>query len=162
VQSRQYEAIKAALAAGKPLQYATGKAWFLNRPFMVNSHVLIPRPETEELVSWIAGDHFKAAQELHILDIGTGSGCIPISLKLVLPGAEISGCDISDDALAVAGENAKALNADVNFFRCNILDNAETDSLPVYDIIVSNPPYVPAKEIAGIADHVKNHEPHLA
>lgn len=159
-QQQQYELMKTDLATGKPLQYVTGVAWFMGRPFRVNNNVLIPRPETEELVSWIAGDHFKQAPE--ILDIGTGSACIPVSLKLALPESTIYSCDVSEGALEVAIENAGRLEAAVEFFRLDFLDKKQREVLSNFDVIVSNPPYIPQSEAANIHSNVKDHEPHLA
>ncbi|RYD57063.1 MAG: peptide chain release factor N(5)-glutamine methyltransferase [Sphingobacteriales bacterium] len=159
-QQLQYEIMKTDLAAGKPLQYVTGTAWFMGRPFKVDSNVLIPRPETEELVSWIAGDYFKQSPEL--LDIGTGSGCIPISLKLALPDSIIYSCDVSADALAIAEENAGRLEVEVELFQLDFLNEAQREVLSAFDVIVSNPPYIPQSEAANIHTNVKDHEPHLA
>lgn len=160
LQHTTYIAAKEALALGKPLQYVTGTAWFMNRPFIVNEHVLIPRPETEELVDWIVKDN--AGKPITILDIGTGSGCIPVSLKLEMPTATITSCDISNDALLVATENAKQLNAAIHFLQLDFLDTTAQDVLPAYDVIVSNPPYIPQYEMQNMHSNVKDHEPHLA
>lgn len=143
-----------------PIQYIIGEAWFLERKFSVNPSVLIPRPETEELVMWVVQDY--SGQQAHILDIGTGSGCIPISLKLELPESTVSACDISAAALATAGMNAQNLNAAIDFFEVNILDAAVRGELPVVDCIVSNPPYIPVAEANTMESHVREHEPHLA
>jgi release factor glutamine methyltransferase len=159
-QQQQYEVMRNDLAAGKPLQYVTGVAWFMGRPFKVDNNVLIPRPETEELVSWIAKDYFKQAPE--ILDIGTGSGCIPISLKLALPDSTVYSCDISAGAIAVATENTGRLEADVELFQLDFLNKEQREVLSGFDIIVSNPPYIPQSEAANIHTNVKDHEPHLA
>jgi len=170
-QQEQYDKAASELIKGKPLQYITGAAWFLGRGFHVNEYVLIPRPETEELVHWIITDHrqgnsdnqgwFSSSQS-HILDIGTGSGCIPVSLKLALPEATVAACDISSDALAVASRNAEVLHAAVDFHRLDFLNPAEYQSLRHYDIIVSNPPYIPAAEKEKLHTNVRDHEPGLA
>lgn len=159
-QAAQYETIKAGLLAARPLQYVLGTAWFMGRAYMVNENVLIPRPETEELVQWIVDEHKDAA--ISILDIGTGSGCIPISLKLTLPAATVSSCDISESALEVAKQNAARLDAAVNFMHLDFLDVMQQGELGMYDVIVSNPPYIPLSEKETLHDNVKNHEPALA
>jgi release factor glutamine methyltransferase len=158
---RQIEQDKPKLVAGKPLQQVIGYEWFLNRKFKVNEHVLIPRPETEELVAWITADN-SSATELSILDIGSGSGCIPISLKLEMPQAIITSCDVSGEALSVARENAAVLQANVSFLQLDFLNVEGRNSLPQYDIIVSNPPYIPETEAVNMHTNVKEYEPHIA
>ena len=149
-----------ALKEGRPIQYITGKAWFMGNELMVNENVLIPRPETEELVDWVTEYATIIDKPLQIMDIGTGSGCIAISLKLALPNCMVAGLDISEDALEVAKENAKQLNAEISWMQENILD---TTYLPnKFDIIVSNPPYIPFKENVNIQVQVKNFEPSIA
>lgn len=148
------------LLTGKPLQYVTGSAWFMNREFIVNEHVLIPRPETEELVQWIIDDNKK--ENLTIFDIGTGSGCIPISLKLALPAAVVTTCDISEMALETAAANAKKQMANIHFIGMDILDTEQQNNTGVYDVIVSNPPYIPVAEKANMHSNVKDHEPEIA
>lgn len=145
-----------------PIQYQLGTTHFYGLEFEVNENVLIPRPETEELVQWILQDcaKIKLTPEFSILDIGTGSGCIPISLKKNLPQATVSAIDVSEKALEVAQRNAKWNGADIYFVLKNIL---ETDNLGVnYDIIVSNPPYVRHLEKQEIKKNVLDYEPHLA
>jgi len=149
-----------ALKKGKPIQYITGKAWFMGNELLVNENVLIPRPETEELVDWVIEYATIKNKALQILDIGTGSGCIAISLKLALPNCMISGLDISETALHVAKQNAASLNANISWLQEDILD---TTYLPNnYDIIVSNPPYIPFKENVNMQVQVKNFEPNIA
>lgn len=155
-----YDIMKADLLKGKPLQYVTGIAWFMGQPYTVNENVLIPRPETEELVQWIAQDN--KGQNVSILDIGTGSGCIPVSLSRSLPGAEVSACDISNAALIIAGKNAYALDAKIAFYELDILDRQKWVELPSFDIIVSNPPYVPLSEKEQLAPNVRDYEPATA
>lgn len=150
------------LMQGKPLQYVQGKAWFMNKEFLVDENVLIPRPETEELVIWILNDYENQKENKSILDIGTGSGCIPISLKAEWPEASINACDISEGALNLAKKNAAELGTGVHFFQQNILEKSLWEQLPQYDIIVSNPPYIPAREEAEMDTNVKSFEPHLA
>jgi len=149
-----------ALLTGKPLQYVLGYAWFMNRKFRVDEHTLIPRPETEELVDWIITDYRTYNNPFSILDIGTGSGCIPVSLQLALTNAAVSSCDISRGALDLAAANALTLGAAVQFIQSAFLK--ETAPLGIYDIIVSNPPYIPAGERAEMHINVKNFEPATA
>jgi release factor glutamine methyltransferase len=145
----------------RPVQYVLGEAWFHGLRFQVNENVLIPRPETEELVNWIIEEH-RNDQSIRILDIGTGSGCIPISLKKALPQATVYSCDISKGALEVAAANATALQAEVHFIQQDILDAALWHRLPEVDIIVSNPPYIPENNKSSMHANVLEHEPHLA
>jgi release factor glutamine methyltransferase len=148
------------LKEGRPIQYITGKAWFLSNEYMVNEQVLIPRPETEELVDWIIEYAQIIDKPLQILDIGTGSGCIPIALQLALPHCSISGLDISEEALTIAKQNAMQLNAIVSWLQEDILS---TTYLPnKYDIIVSNPPYIPFRENVNMQVQVKQFEPSIA
>jgi release factor glutamine methyltransferase len=146
------------LLEGKPIQYITGKAPFYGREFSVNSNVLIPRNETEELVHLIIKENKKPG--IRILDIGTGSGCIPITLALELKGSEVFGLDISEKALSVASQNATLLGAKVEFRKCDILN--EEVPFKNLDIIVSNPPYVRVSEKELMHDNVLKYEPHLA
>jgi release factor glutamine methyltransferase len=144
----------------EPVQYITGTAEFFGLDFRVNKNVLIPRPETEGLVEWIISDFKDSGKALKILDIGTGSGCIPICLAKELIGSKVSSYDISTNALALARENAASNNAKVKFERLNIL---ETDSLPnKFDIIVSNPPYVRELEKEEMQKNVLDFEPEQA
>jgi release factor glutamine methyltransferase len=171
-QEETYQQYFTRLADATPVQYVLGHAWFMGQRFRVNEDVLIPRPETEELVSWIIDEEAlvrrKAAGSrqqdipLTIIDIGTGSGCIPIMLKKNIPGADIHGVDISADALAVARANAASLDASVKFHKIDILDESQWSPLPMADIIVSNPPYVPLSDKQSMSAHVLDHEPHLA
>lgn len=147
----------------KPLQYILGVAHFMGMDFSVNSHVLIPRPETEELVEWIVSEvtAMPEVSELKILDIGTGSGCIAIALAKRLPQAQITAIDVSIEALKVAEANAKSNNVSIKFKNQDVLDpdfNLDTK----FHIIVSNPPYVRELEKESIKSNVKNFEPHLA
>lgn len=156
-QESEFIKIKKGLLSGRPMQYVLGYAWFMGRRFTVNEHVLIPRPETEELVQWVEDEYKRHSPA--ILDIGTGSGCIPILLKKLLPSAQITAIDVSADALAVAKINAKALDVDVLIQQMNFLDTGAWQSLPQYDVIVSNPPYIPETERQTLAAHVREHEP---
>jgi len=144
----------------KPLQYIIGETEFYGLPFNVNKHTLIPRPETEELVSWILDTIDTPKKQLSILDIGTGSGCIAISLAKKLPNAQVTGYDISEKALITASKNGILNNVTVAFKHVDIL---KTTSLSEkFDIIVSNPPYVRNLEKQEIQKNVLEHEPHTA
>lgn len=148
------------LKAYEPIQYVLGSAPFLDYEFHVRPGVLIPRPETEELIELIGRENPKAG--LQVLDIGTGSGCIAVSLALRLPEAKVTAFDISDDALAIARENATLNNAQVNFRQTDILNYDPTPEKALFDIIVSNPPYVCESEKEEMTDNVLKYEPHLA
>ncbi len=152
------------LSKHQPVQYVLQESWFCGMKFYVDQHVLIPRPETEELVEWVTADITAApvTAPLSILDIGTGSGCIAIALKKRLPKTLVHACDISPEALAVARRNAGALDADIDFLQLDILDSSQWIGLPALDLIVSNPPYIPVKERSIMSPHVVDHEPHLA
>ena len=130
----------------EPIQYIINEAWFAGMRFYVDKNVLIPRPETEELVEWVVEEYRMQNAELRILDVGTGSGCIAITLKNKLPGAEVWACDISDQALNIARINADALHATIDLVPLNFLDPDQRQQLPGIDVIVSNPPYVPQNE----------------
>jgi release factor glutamine methyltransferase len=156
----------------RPVQYVLGEAWFSGMKFFVDERVLVPRPETEELVDWVAGSRESGVgslesgvgsqQPFKILDIGTGSGCIPIAIKKKSVAWDVWTVDISADALAVAALNAKDLGAEIHFARVDILDEKSRAGLPVFDIIVSNPPYIPLKDKTEMSENVLLHEPHLA
>lgn len=151
-----------------PIQYILGKTEFYGFPFILNEHVLIPRPETEELVTSVLSKISKLERlhpiekekKLKILDIGTGSGCIPISLKRSLPFAEITAIDIANEALIIAQKNASLNKVNINFIQQNILKTTGLDD--IYDIIISNPPYVRVSEKIEIKNNVLKNEPHLA
>jgi len=150
----------AALKKGKPIQYILGTSSFMDLTLTVNEHVLIPRPETEELVKWVIKDYQKSEAKIKLLDIGTGSGCIAIALAKYLPRAKVIAVDISKKALAVAKQNAIDNEVNILFKQADVrtMDIGEHE----YDIIVSNPPYVLEKEKALMEKHVKNAEPSLA
>jgi release factor glutamine methyltransferase len=148
------------LTKNQPVQYVLHESWFCGMKFYVDQHVLIPRPETEELVEWVTSE--SSTTPLSILDVGTGSGCIAISLKKKLPTAMVHACDISPDALTVARRNATDLGADIDFKLMDILDSHQREYLPTLDLIVSNPPYIPLKDKSSMSPHVVDHEPHLA
>ncbi|MFT4660122.1 MAG: release factor glutamine methyltransferase [Patiriisocius sp.] len=147
------------LINGEPIQHITQEQEFYGRDFYVNSNVLIPRPETEELVRWILDDN-KEDEAINILDIGTGSACIAITLDRELHNAKVTALDVSEEALTVAQKNNVVLQADVNFIKEDIL-NADVE-LEKYDVIVSNPPYVKLSESEHIESKVKVYEPDLA
>ena len=142
----------------EPVQYVLGKAPFLSHEFNVRPGVLIPRPETEELVQWILKENAQA--DLRVLDIGTGSGCIPVSLSIAKPSATVYAVDISDEALMIAKENNDLLGATVVFSRLDIL--AEEIPFKNLDIVISNPPYVRHSEKQSMQVNVLDHEPELA
>ena len=149
----RFRQIIEGLKANIPIQYILGETKFYGLKFKVNEHTLIPRPETEELVLWILEHEFNSA-----LDIGTGSGCIPIAIKKN-KNVEISAIDVSEPALLVAKENAKTNEVKINFLKQDIL---KTDNLERVDVIISNPPYVLEKEKDLILSNVLENEPHLA
>jgi release factor glutamine methyltransferase len=158
-QKEQWDDVLGQLLEQKPIQYIFGKAHFYGLELKVTENTLIPRPETEELVEWIIHEN-KNRQDISILDIGTGSGCIAISLADNLKQAAVSALDVSEDALATAKENATANKVRVDFILKDILI---ASSLPrQYDIIVSNPPYVRNLEKHEIKPNVLDFEPHLA
>jgi release factor glutamine methyltransferase len=166
---------QAELERHRPVQYVLEEAWFCGMKFYVDENVLIPRPETEELVEWVASEFLKPIPArdgpqsigLHssfsLLDVGTGSGCIAIALQKklsTLPAPpSIFACDISQDALAIARRNASEQQAPVNFFELDFLDPAQRAGMPLVDCIVSNPPYIPAREKDSLAPHVVEFEP---
>lgn len=143
----------------KPIQYVLHEAWFCGMKLYVDENVLIPRPETEELVEWIIADKPSARS---ILDVGTGSGCIPIALKKKLPKAEVYACDVSKPALELAMKNAREHDTLVNFLQIDFLHKNNWPALPKVDILVSNPPYIPLKDKAAMNRNVVQYEPHLA
>ena len=160
----KWNAILAQLQQEKPIQYITGEAWFYSLKFEVNENTLIPRPETEELVEWILNSSITQHPSPNIiLDIGTGTGCIPIALKANLPQANVSAIDVSEKAIEVAKRNAELNKVEVNFIQANILEVEDLSQLPSsYNIIVSNPPYVRNLEKQEIKKNVLDYEPHLA
>ena len=148
-----------SLKREKPLQYILGETEFYGLPFKVNEHVLIPRPETEELVEWII-KHTDNDKQRNILDIGTGSGCIAISLAKHIKKAKVYALDVSSEALKIAKINAQLNNVNIEFIEASILEQPIINGK--YDIIVSNPPYVREKEKELMKSNVLDNEPHLA
>ena len=160
----------------EPIQYVMNKTWFYGMELYVDKNVLIPRPETEELVKWIVDDARETGKNvfvrspveadettlLKILDVGTGSGCIALALKKAMPKAEVWGCDLSEEALNVARRNGSSLDIRVDFQGVDFLDEEQQKFLPTVDIIVSNPPYVPLKDKDQMHSNVVDHEPHTA
>jgi len=164
-QQQTLETYTKELLAHKPVQYVLHEAWFYGMKLYVDENVLIPRPETEELVDWIvseARDRKMEAGRLQILDIGTGSGCIALGLKKGIPQASLYACDISAGALEVARRNATEQKLDIEWCKLDFLSEEGRCGLPVFDILVSNPPYIPVKDKVTMAANVLNHEPHLA
>jgi release factor glutamine methyltransferase len=167
----------------KPVQYVLHEAWFLGMKFFVDENVLVPRPETEELVEWILEEIRSTKYEVpspvnegqltmddntvlrpsyFVLDIGTGSGCIPIALKKKLPGATIYSCDVSKEALAIAQRNALSNDAAIHLMHLDFLNATERNRLPLFDMMVSNPPYIPLHDKKTMQPNVVDFEPHLA
>ena len=154
----ELEEIAQRLERHEPIQYVLGKAEFMGEWYDVEPGVLIPRPETEELVRWIVLKETPAT----VLDIGTGSGCIAITLAAMYPKATVTAWDISEKALEVARKNAKHLAVNVNFEQVDILANSQQPKANSYDIIVSNPPYICNKEREAMEQNVLDYEPHTA
>ena len=153
------------LLNGEPVQYVIGKAEFGGRIFRVTPDVLIPRPETYELCQWLEEEERgkrKEERDFSILDIGTGSGCIAITLALDMPQAKVEAWDISADALTVARENAQELQAKVKFEQVDVLSSLPAQGGLGWVSIISNPPYICQKEAVEMEQHVLDHEPHQA
>ncbi len=164
MQAEMLGAVQRRLLRHEPVQYILGQADFYGLKFKVTPAVLIPRQETEELVAWIV-ETIKTdlnRQDLRVLDIGTGSGCIPVTLKKKLPRLEVTAIDISSEALEIAQENAELNHVQITLQQCNILDRTCWDTLGIFDIIVSNPPYIPTRENKLMPKRVKDFEPALA
>lgn len=151
------------LLTHEPIQYILGNAWFYGNKFSVNSNVLIPRSETEELVEMviekIKNNYKNDSNNFQLIDIGTGSGCIAISLKLALPHWQVFGLDKSKNALTIAKQNAKSLNADVQFIEDDILNIQQVGTTQFFDVIVCNPPYILEQEQLTMSKNVLNFEP---
>ncbi len=151
----------AELKEHKPIQYITGEAWFYKMKLKVSPAVLIPRPETEELADAVIR-YLKDKPGAALIDIGTGSGCIPIAIKKNLPSINITAIDISTDALAIAKENAASQATTINFLEIDFLDQTTWNSFPLFDVIVSNPPYIPENEKQLLDENVTAFEPATA
>ncbi len=164
VPTDELEEMALRLEHQEPVQYVLGHADFFGRAFMVNHHVLIPRPETEELCRWIIDD--TKEQQPRVLDVGTGSGCIACTLAAEIPGSEVTAWDISAEALKVAEENARRIGVQVLFEQVDALKTSLNANLfsqgHEYNLIVSNPPYICNKERGAMEANVLEHEPHTA
>ncbi len=162
-QLAELEMYTTQLLQHQPVQYVLKEAWFFGLHFYVNEHVLIPRPETEELVKWTL-DFLQEnnLKEKKVLEIGTGSGCISIALKKNNPHLQITSIDISAEALAVAKQNASSLQSTITFKEINFLIESNWDKLEQYYVIISNPPYIKESEKDSINKNVLAYEPHLA
>jgi len=162
-QAEKIDNILVRLKTGEPIQYILGHTEFYGLPFKVNPSVLIPRPETEELVEWVISSVGSGQLAVdNILDIGTGSGCIAISLKKNLIDAQVSAIDISTEALNTAKENAELNNVDVDFILADILNLKSEIEHPKFEIIISNPPYVTLEDKKQMHSNVTDFEPHTA
>ncbi len=146
----------------RPVQYVLEEAWFGSYPFYVNEHVLIPRPETEELVDWLLKENSGRVAGTSVLDIGTGSGCIAIYIKKKRKDFQVSALDIEESALKIAIRNSKVLNAQVEFFLCDIGNSAQNGNILPVDLIISNPPYIPQSQKYSLDRHVRDYEPEVA
>ena len=169
VMEQQLENYTKELLTHKPVQYVLHEAWFGGMKYYVDEHVLIPRPETEELVDLVIKEVKKKSnaqnnldKKKSLLDIGTGSGCIPITLKKNLPETDVYSIDVSEKALDVAKRNANMNGADVKFVLGNFLDENKWIEFSSFDVIVSNPPYIPKKGMEEMSKNVVDYEPHLA
>lgn len=160
-QASKLQDITQRLVNGEPWQYIFGQADFYGLKFRVTPDTLIPRAETEELVYQILQDHPEGSGR-SALDIGTGTGCIPLTLKHNRPNWAVAALEVSQKALEVASQNAAQLGTAINFLQADILNEKSWSHFPVYDIIVSNPPYIPPSEASLMPKHVLEHEPHLA
>ncbi len=162
VKAAALEKAMAALLTGKPMQYVLGEAWFYSMKLKVNEQVLIPRPETEELVQLVLAEVHTNNPSASVLDIGTGSGCIAIAIKKNSPLINVTAIDVSESALAIAMENAAGQHATIQFAQSDFVDENCWKALGGFDIIVSNPPYIPLNEKANMDLNVTAYEPHQA
>ena len=159
VQLQHVETLLQRIIAGEPIQYVTGVSYFMGHSFHVNPAVLIPRPETEELASWVIESISKHST---VLDIGTGSGCLAISIKKALPSVQMYAMDISEEALQTAATNAQQLETTIHLLHADILHQQVWQDMPKVECIVSNPPYIPPSERVHMPAQVIQHEPSLA
>ena len=157
-----YQDAKIRLLNGEPVQYITGRADFYGMLLEVSPAVLIPRPETEELVEWVLSFQNDLPDDSVIMDVGTGSGCIPLAIKQNWPNAAVHGMDVSKEALAIAAKNATQLELDVQWWEQDVRDELRWEQLPELDVLISNPPYIPRREAELMPEGVKAYEPHLA
>jgi release factor glutamine methyltransferase len=162
VQITKLNAIQQRLMHAEPVQYVLNEAWFCGLKLYVNNNVLIPRPETEELIEWIISDCRFPLDALQVLDVGSGSGCIPIAIKRRIRKATVAGCDISIEALKVARRNAENLGAEVEFIEIDFLSPHLWKAFPAFDIVVSNPPYIPESDKTAMHPNVLSFEPQIA
>lgn len=146
------------LKKNRPVQYVVGSTWFYNQEFLVEEGVLIPRPETEELVDWVVSEE---TAKKSFVDVGTGSGCIPLSIKKHIPAAKVVGLDISQEALAIAEKNAQQLHLSVEFREVDILDEQSWGE-EKYEVVISNPPYIPESDKEKMHENVLAFEPKIA
>lgn len=156
---QDWDGVIARLTGGEPVQYVLGNTEFCGLRIAVRPGVLIPRPETEELVQWIVR---REAGAPAVLDVGTGSGCIALAIKHLLPDTQVFAADVSDQALAIAAENSGKLNTPVTFRRADALTDLAEVFPEQFDVIVSNPPYVPHADLRTMHTNVRDHEPHEA
>ena len=165
-QQERLHNISLELLANKPVQYILNEVWFAGIKLYVDEHVLIPRPETEELVDWIVTDLKNNVRQASpcpaLLDVGTGSGCIPIAIKKQVQALDVSALDVSAAALEVAKKNAAFQHAHIAFFKANFLDSTTWNQFRKYDVIVSNPPYIKQQEAVDMAKRVADFEPAIA
>ncbi|MGC4103145.1 peptide chain release factor N(5)-glutamine methyltransferase [Ferruginibacter sp.] len=146
----------------KPVQYVMGNSTFYNMQFQVNNKVLIPRPETEEMTNLVINSYRFEQKQISVLDIGTGSGCIAVSIKKNLPSAKVIALDVSEDALEIARANAITNKTNIQCTLFDFLDESRWPELMLFDIIISNPPYIPLNEKENMDKNVVDHEPHTA
>jgi release factor glutamine methyltransferase len=161
-QQESFQYYLAELTRHRPVQYVLGEAWFGTLPFYVDENVLIPRPETEELAAWLLKENAGRGPGVSVLDIGTGSGCIPVYIKKKRLDFQVMSMDISEAALEIAKKNSGMHHAEIDFILCDILDRNQWKNIPSPDLIISNPPYIPEKQKAILKKHVKDFEPALA
>ncbi len=163
-----YRQYLSELLGSRPVQYVLGEAWFGNLPFYVDENVLIPRPETEELVQWLLSDNPAVAGKtdsgmpVTVLDIGTGSGCIAVYIKKKRADFELRALDVSEAALDIAKKNAQIHGVDISYSLCDIRNNKQWEKIPEIDLIISNPPYIPEKQKQVLDKHVRDFEPEIA
>jgi release factor glutamine methyltransferase len=151
------------LMLNRPVQYVLGEAWFSGLRFYVDERVLIPRPETEELVAWVLEDlEPLLTEDFKILDIGTGTGCIPVSIGKKRKDLRLLACDFSIPALEVARKNSQDNQVPIEFIYADMLSNSFWDLIPAINMIISNPPYIPGQQRAVLDKHVRNFEPAIA